>query len=268
MKKKRVMAGILVGALAVGGHQVWAATVHYNDSSVTGGSAEWQAWTRQWEQLANDYTQVSLTPGAAASQLNFAWYSEGENATPVVYFGTDADDLKAWEGQASGVDTNLTGGKVYSYNYVTVDGLKENSTYYYSVEKNGVRTPAEVYKTGSFSNVNILYVGDPQVGASKGQPQGEGKLSADPGAANTAARNDGFGWDRTLDIALAENPDLNFVISAGDQVNKTGKPKEEEYAAYLSASALKSLPVATTIGNHDSLNKDYSYHLIIPILPI
>ena len=96
MKKKRVMAGILVGALAVGGHQVWAATVHYNDSSVTGGSAEWQAWTRQWEQLANDYTQVSLTPGAAASQLNFAWYSEGENATPVVYFGMDADDLKAW----------------------------------------------------------------------------------------------------------------------------------------------------------------------------
>ncbi len=102
----------------------------------------------------------------------------------------------------------------------------------------------KVYKTGSFSNVNILYVGDPQVGASKGQPQGEGKLSADPGAANTAASNDGFGWDRTLDIALAENPDLNFVISAGDQVNKTGKPKEEEYAAYLSASALKKpLPV-------------------------
>lgn len=61
MKKKRVMAGILVGALAVGGHQVWAATVHYNDSSVTGGSAEWQAWTRQWEQLANDYIPLSVS---------------------------------------------------------------------------------------------------------------------------------------------------------------------------------------------------------------
>ena len=57
---------------------------------------------------------------------------------------------------------------------------------------------------------------------------------------------------------------MNFAISAGDQVNKTGKPKEEEYAAYLSASALKSLPVATTIGNHDSLNKDYSYHFNNP----
>lgn len=62
-----------------------------------------------------------------------------------------------------------------------------------------MRTPAEVYKTGSFENVKILYVGDPQVGASKGQPQGEGKLSADSGSANTATRNDGFAWDRTLD---------------------------------------------------------------------
>lgn len=264
MKKKRVIAGILAGVLAVGGQQVWAATTHYNDSAVTGGSKEWQDWTGSWEQVANDYTYVSLTPGAAASQLNFAWYSEGTNATPVVYFGTDANDLKAYNGQASGVDTGLTGGKSYFYNYVTVDGLQENTTYYYSVEKSGVRTPAEVYRTGSFENVNILYVGDPQVGASKGQPQGEGKLSADGGAANTAARNDGFGWDRTLDIALAQNPDLNFAISAGDQVNKTGKPKEEEYAAYLSASALKSLPVATTIGNHDSLNKDYSYHFNNP----
>ena len=61
----------------------------------------------------------------------------------MVYFGTDANDLKAYNGQASGVDTGLTGGKSYSYNYVTVDGLQENTTYYYSVEKSGVRTPAE-----------------------------------------------------------------------------------------------------------------------------
>ena len=264
MKKRRIAAGLLAGVLVIGGQQVWAATTHYNDSSVTGGSEQWQKWVADWNQTATDFTKVSLTPGGAASELNFAWYSEGNEPTPVVYFGTDKDDLKACSGTASSVDPSLTGGKPYSYNYVTVNGLKENTTYYYSVEKSGVRTPAEVYKTGSFENVKILYVGDPQVGASKGQPQGEGKLSADSGAANTAARNDGFAWDRTLDAALAQNPDLNFVISAGDQVNKTGKPKEEEYAAYLSADALKSLPVATTIGNHDSLNKDYSYHFNNP----
>ena len=264
MRKRRIAAGLLAGVLVIGGQQVWAATTHYNDSSVTGGSQAWQQWVADWNQTATDFTKVSLTPGGAASELNFAWYSEGNEPTPVVYFGTDKDNLEACQGTASNVDTSLTGGKAYSYNYVTVGGLKENTTYYYSVEKSGVRTPAEVYKTGSFENVKILYVGDPQVGASQGQPQGEGKLSADSGVANTAARNDGFAWDRTLDAALAQNPDLNFVISAGDQVNKTGKPKEEEYAAYLSADALKNIPVATTIGNHDSLNKDYSYHFNNP----
>ena len=264
MKKKKVISCILAAALAAGGQQVWAATTHYNDSSATGGSAEWNAYVEGWNSLANDYTHVSITPGAADSQLNFAWYTEGAAATPVVYFGTDAGNLKPFTGSSGSVDTELTGGKAYSFSYVTVTGLEENTTYYYSVNKNGVITQPEMYRTGSFENVNILYVGDPQIGASKGQPQGEGKLAADSGAANTAARNDGFAWDRTLDIAIAQHPDLNFVISAGDQVNKTGKPKEEEYAAYLSASALKNLSVATTIGNHDSLNPDYAYHFNNP----
>ena len=150
MKKRRIAAGLLAGVLVIGGQQVWAATTHYNDSSVTGGSEQWQKW-------ATDFTKVSLTPGGAASELNFAWYSEGNDPTPVVYFGTDKDDLKACSGTASSVDPSLTGGKPYSYNYVTGNGLKENTTYYYSVEKSGVRTPAEVYKTGSFENVKILF---------------------------------------------------------------------------------------------------------------
>ena len=90
------------------------------------------------------------------------------------------------------------------------------------------------------------------------------ELKADSGIANTAARNDGFAWNRTLETAFKQTPDINFVISAGDQVNKTGKPKEEEYAAYLFPKALKTVPVATTIGNHDSLNADYAYHFYNP----
>lgn len=112
--------------------------------------------------------------------------------------------------------------------------------------------------------MKMLYVGDPQIGASKGQPQGSETLAAESGAANTAARNDAFGWNRTLEAALAQDPDVSFIISAGDQVNKTGQAKEEEYAGYLSPDVLASLPVATTIGNHDSLNPDYMYHFNNP----
>lgn len=265
-KRNKILAGVLAGTLALSACP-FALAASYNDSSVTGGSAEWQAWVSQWESVATDYTKVSLTPGADETQLNFAWYSKsetGKTATPVVHFGTDKDNLTAFTGTSGQVDTSLTDGVAYDYNHVVVTGLEPNTTYYYTVEKNGVQTEVQEYKTGSFESVKILYVGDPQIGASKGQTQGSDTLKADSGAANTAARNDAFAWNRTLEIASVQNPDLNFIISAGDQVNKTGQAKEEEYAGYLSSSVLSGLPVATTIGNHDSLNPDYTYHFNNP----
>ena len=181
-----------------------------------------------------------------------------------MHFGTDQNALETFTGTTGDVDQSLTGDTAYEYNYVTVTGLQPNTTYYYTVERNGEQSDVVEYTTQDTDTVKMLYVGDPQIGASKGQPQDGGELSDESGAANTAAQNDGFAWNRTLNTALEENPDINFVISAGDQVNKTGEAKEEEYAAYLSADALASLPVATTIGNHDSLNPDYSYHFNNP----
>lgn len=90
--KKKLLAGVVCGALLVGTTvPALAATVHYNDGASVGGSAEWNAWTKEWETVATDYTQVSLTPGADETELNFAWYSKdnGQAATPVVHFGTD-----------------------------------------------------------------------------------------------------------------------------------------------------------------------------------
>ena len=262
-KRNKVLAGVLTGALVLSaGPMALAATANYNDSSVTGGSAAWQDWVKEWETVATDYTKVSLTPGADETQLNFAWYSKtesGKAATPVVHFGTDKDHLTAFTGKAAQVDDSLTDGVAYDYNHVTVTGLEANT-----VEKNGVQSEVQEYKTGSFDSVKMLYVGDPQIGASKGQPQSGEVLAASSGAANTAARNDAFAWNRTLEIATAQNPGVNFIISAGDQVNKTGQAKEEEYAGYLSPAVLAGLPVATTIGNHDSLNPDYTYHFNDP----
>ena len=265
MQTKRVLAGVLTSTLLLGACPA-ALAADYNDSSLTGGSAAWQAWVDGWDTLAADYTQVSLTPGADETQVNFAWYSKDADgaATPVVHFGTGRSNLAAYEGTSAAVDSSLTDGEAYSYNHVTVTGLQANTTYYYTVEKSGTQTEVQTYTTGDFESAQILYVGDPQIGASKGQPQNGEELVADSGAANTAARNDGFAWDRTLDIATAQNPGLDFVISAGDQVNKTGQAKEEEYAGYLAPDALASLPVATTIGNHDSLNPDYMYHFYNP----
>lgn len=266
MKRKVIAAMLTLLTATMVCPTAYAATEHYNDSSVTGDAEEWQAYKDNWETLATDFTKVSLTPGKDETELNFAWYSEKTDAegTPVVHFGTDQNALETFTGTVGDVDQSLTGDTAYEYNYVTVTGLQPNTTYYYTVERNGEQSDVVEYSTKDTETVKMLYVGDPQIGASKGQPQDGGELSDEAGTANTAAMNDGFAWNRTLNTALEENPDINFVISAGDQVNKTGEAKEEEYAAYLSADALASLPVATTIGNHDSLNADYSYHFNNP----
>lgn len=236
----------------------YASSPHYYDAS--GEGDDWTAWTQAWKDVSQDFTKVSITVGADQSQLNFAWYSKSPDDAKVMFGKTGADPAE-FDGKSGKVETDLTGGEQYYYNHVTVTGLEENQTYSYQVTKSGEASDPAEYKTGSFSELKILYVGDPQIGASKGQEQA-GTLDEDAG--NTAARNDAYGWNRTLNAAVAQNPDLSFIISAGDQVNNTGNPKEEEFAGYLNADVLKNYAEATTIGNHDSLTPDYQYHFFDP----
>ena len=88
-------------------------------------------------------------------------------------------------------------------------------------------------------------------------------------AQSNAVKSDAFNWSSTLNAALEKTDDqLSFVVSAGDQIqttkkkspNKDASKSEIEYTGYLSPEALKSLPVATTVGNHDADNANYTYH--------
>lgn len=197
--------------------------------------------TWNWETIKDDKTFVSLAPGADESELNFAWYSESDNDAEV-RFGTNKDltDADIVKGESTDIGSTVSG--CYS-NKVTVDGLKENTTYYYQVKKSGEWKEVETYQTKSFSDFSFLYVGDPQIGASKNN------------------QNDSANWETVLNQAV-KNHDVSFMVSAGDQVND-GK-SEEQYSGYLGATVLRSLPVATTIGNHDHDDANYSYHFNYP----
>ena len=230
-----------------------------------------EAWN--WETVSQDRTFVSLTPGADETELNFAWYSASANDARV-RFGTSSNLTEADEvlGGVENKDDKLVGagqlindvnlasgpnfdginvnGKYYS-NKVTVTGLKENTTYYYSVMKNGDWTKPEEYQTKSFSDFSFLYVGDPQIGA----------YIDTNGNQPLADERDAEAWNTILNNAVAKH-DVSFMVSAGDQVN-TGS-SERQYSGYLGADALRSLPVATTIGNHDHDDANYSYHFNNP----
>ena len=92
--KRKLIAGLLTAlSMTMVCPVAYASTDHYMDSSVVGADSGWSDWDAAWEETATDFTKVSLTPGADATQLNFAWYSEkgDSDATPVVHFGTDKD---------------------------------------------------------------------------------------------------------------------------------------------------------------------------------
>ena len=78
MQTKRVLAGVLTSTLLLGTcPTALAATENYNDSSLTGGSAAWQAWTEAWVHWLRDYTQVSMTPGAGRNRAELRVVQQG-----------------------------------------------------------------------------------------------------------------------------------------------------------------------------------------------
>ena len=270
MKRQQLkaMAAFLSLSMAFGisvqnfSNNAQAATEHWNDASAE--SQEWEKWKTNWDAYSSNYENVSLTPGINETELNFAWYSKTVE-TPAVRIAKNKEmsDAVTFTGaQETAVEIDSV---QYYSNKVTVKSLTENTQYYYQVFKNGNWTEAEEYSTKSFSSFSFLYVGDPQIGASKGQTseEGEAMISASNTVSssaedNLAARNDGYNWNQVLNKAVAEHSNVSFMVSAGDQVNYA--KNEREYAAYLGVDALKSLPVSTTIGNHDSGSNQYSLH--------
>lgn len=255
---------LMLGACpAIPAMETYAATEHWNDASAE--STSWKNWKEGWGKLSKNYKHVSLTPGVDETELNYGWYSQTAE-TPKVKISANEDMSGAKEFSGTQEKIELAGLEGYYSNKVTVEGLKENTRYLYQVYQDGEWKEIQNYTTKSFSSYSILYVGDPQIGACKGQTSTEDeKMNADKKVpmnpdegANLAARNDAYNWNETLNAALARHPDVSFMISAGDQVNYGNN--ETEYAGYLGAEALRSLPVATTIGNHDSSSVQYSLH--------
>ena len=233
-------------------------------------TSDYNDWyNNQWNNQESgemDTGKIVLTPGAKATDLNFAWYSE-ETGTPSVKISTNQDmsGAKTVTGSADKINKNNSFKNYTASNKVALkDYLVENMTYYYQHSTNGVDwSDTYTYKTHSFSDYQAVLVGDPQIGASGSN--GQGTQDDTDIAVNT------YAWNKTLQKALgaggiAEN--ASFILSAGDQIdysssgtNGSGEIiREQEYAGFLYPDVLRSTPLATTIGNHESMVDDYSLH--------
>lgn len=211
---------------------------------------------------------------AIAAMVSDILGAEAETNAPklIIGEGRNMKNAKVYVAEQTDATTNTKTNEAYVSNKVTATGLSANTVYYYSYEKeDGTYTEPVEYRTKSTDNYSFIFVGDPQIGSSnelKGSDTEEFYQ-----AQSDAVRNDSFNWNTTLNAAMDKTGgNASFVVSAGDQIQTTKKKSpgksemtsEIEYTGYLSPSVLKSLPVATTVGNHDADNANYTYHFNTP----
>ncbi len=235
-------------------------------SNVYADRAEWAQWQETWKTIRSNYEQIALTPGENATKMNFAWYSVTEETPKIKLMDAQGNVIQEVQGQQDVAnkesvtenDTTVT----LIPNKVTVSGLTESTSYRYQYYLDGQWSDTYTFETKSTENFSVMYVGDPQIGASVGQ---------DDNSKEYHAMNDAYNWNHTLSNALSAHSNVSFILSAGDQINQTSVSKDAdkleqqiEYAGFLSSPLLRSVPIATTIGNHDSKSINYSNHFNNP----
>lgn len=189
------------------------------------------AFAPKWAAIQADESVVSLTPGGEQGEIRFGWLSKDETSAFRISENADMSAAKEIDVEYSEAE----GG--YISNKVTVTDLKEGKTYYYSYTEKGAWSEPAPVTVQSDENFTVLYVSDAQIGRS-----GEETLEE-------VLIRDTCGWNYTVEKMLRFYPDAAFAISGGDQFQSPDSITQMK--AYLAPEALRSLPVANTIGNHD-----------------
>lgn len=268
-RMKKVIAYSLIASLSVSLHSIQAGA--YGETTEkstlindTKQITDYQTWKENtWTgKESNDSAKIVLTPGATEKDLNFAWYSLTKG-TPAVKVGKKADlsDAKEYKGTATDINRSNQVNTYKASNKVSITGVFEkNTTYYYSYTNDGKTwSDAKAYNSKDASNYKVVLVGDPQVGASGSEGQGtEDDI-------NIAV--DTYNWNKTLTKVKEKDSDASFILSVGDQVDYAGvdssdtkNVRESEYAGFLYPELLRTMPLATVVGNHESLGTDYKLH--------
>jgi len=197
------------------------------------GEDELIAFSPKWESIITDDSVISVTPGAEQGELRFAWLSDEGEEDPSFIISNNADMTSSRECEVTiknAIDD-------FNSNNVTVTGLEEGKTYYYSYTKKGEwSTPAPIAVQPD-NKFTVLFVSDAQIGR-----------SGDENLEEILIR-DTCGWNYTVNKMLTKYPNAAFAISSGDQFQSADSMIQMK--AYLSPVQLRSLPVANTIGNHD-----------------
>ena len=203
----------------------------------------------EWDELYEDYCDENTLPmlcvGAYESSVSLVWHADKDKAQPKVRLAEkkNMDGYKEFTGKTTEAEND---DQVVCR--VIIDGLKENTTYYYKWYSDNGWSKAYKYETKSFTDHKAIVVGDIQIG---GQSE-ESSVQSDVG----------YNWNNVLAKALQDNPDISYLVSPGDNTS-TGKTADE-WQTLLMPAGVRNLPMALAIGNHDKKGMAYNYYTNMP----
>jgi len=181
-----------------------------------------------------DAFYIAFSPGVDETERTFSWHTPETKKEGLVELSLldEEGNVVSTETFEATVTKTQSG---YSTHEATVSGLEPNKNYAYRFG-DGYRAWSESHPfrtqdpwDGDF---NFLFFGDPQIGAGDGT-----QIDAD-------------GWDWTVTAATDLFPATDFLVSAGDQVNRADNPIQ--YEGWFSPEELTAYPIMPIVGNHDA----------------
>lgn len=187
------------------------------------------SWDSVWSS-ADAEAGLIMFVGSDESERNFTWYTEEQN-TPSVVVSTNGmlTDSEKFEG------TSVKATEGDFANHVTVTELEEDTVYYYKCISGDYESDVYSFRTASDDEFKAVYMTDIHIT----QNSEENPYSL---------KNTSYNLNNALEDALSKESDISLLLSTGDQASDG---LECEYKAFAASPLLKSMSVATTIGNHD-----------------
>lgn len=206
-----------------------------------------EEWNKTYSSLISENTLPTLNVGSDESQVSLCWHADSGKAVAQVRVADNAEmnNSKIFEGEKTPAEN-----PAQVVCRVTITDLTENSVYFYQWYSDNGWSKSYKYETKSFGDHKAMVVGDIQITEIR-----------ENGDSYEQSRV-GYYWNNFLDGALALNPDISYMISPGDNTS-TGST-DEEWQTFLMPEALRSLPVALAIGNHDKKGMTYDYFTNMP----
>lgn len=178
--------------------------------------------------FATNISSVMLNVGEDESVRTLVYQADTQNSNEVKL--NIANDEKDFTGAKSFKSTPkiLSNGKWK--NTVRFDNLQPGKEYMYQIKGD---TNVYKFRVSKDKDFSFVAFGDVQLGVAN-------------------LPNEEKNWEKTLETVENEFPNIDFLLSLGDQVNSiTATKQDSEYDAFSKPQQLKKYPIAALPGNHD-----------------